>query len=59
MLKSNQKKRRRLLFKLFRRAKSNRGEGYIDVVVMTITAMLVLCTILSVYCLYGELESAV
>ncbi|MDR2559932.1 MAG: DUF4320 family protein [Oscillospiraceae bacterium] len=46
MLVKRQKKRR--FYYLLRRAKSKKGEGYIDVVVLTIAAMLVLCTILAV-----------
>ncbi|MCL2637498.1 MAG: DUF4320 family protein [Oscillospiraceae bacterium] len=33
---------------MLRRAKSKKGEGYIDVVVLTIVSMLVLCTLLAV-----------
>lgn len=47
MLKLRQKKRRRI-FRIIRCLNSKRGEGYIDVIIMTIAAMLVLCTMLAV-----------
>jgi len=46
MLEKRQKKRR--IYYILRRAKSKKGEGYIDVVVLTIVSMLVLCTLLAV-----------
>jgi hypothetical protein len=46
MLIKKQKKRR--IYCILRRAKSKKGEGYIDIVVLTIVSMLVLCTMLAV-----------
>lgn len=54
MQKIRQKKRRRLYainwrqHLLIHRAKSKKGEGYIDVVIMTIAAMLIFATMLAV-----------
>ena len=42
-----QKKKRRL-FHITRRAKSKKGEGFIDIVILTLAAMLVLATIITV-----------
>ena len=47
-LEKGHKKRRRIFKIIMRRAKSKKGDGYMDVVVMTIAAMLVLCTMLAV-----------